>query len=79
MPAADRFGIVRAAGELTGVDEPETAAAVATMAPPTRWQPPPPATTWQPPAESRTGELGAWGWGSTGMTVIAAILLGGVV
>jgi membrane protease YdiL (CAAX protease family) len=53
---------------------------------PPGWQPPAPPPGWQPPASqvawqdpARTGSLGAWGWGSTGMTVIAAILLGGLV
>ena len=79
----DRFGIVHApvaAVAVGATDEVAAGAAVTTMAAPTRWQPPPPPTTWQPQQEAaRTGSLGAWGVGSTGYTVIGAILLGGLL
>ena len=44
--------------------------------------PPPPPASPAPPAPvppALTGHLGAWGWGSTGFTVIGAILLGAVM
>jgi membrane protease YdiL (CAAX protease family) len=78
----DRFGIVRAPGAQAADGAVPDAGGVATLAPVPRWQPtpPPPPGGWQPPTEpDRTGTLGAWGWGSTGFTVIGAILLGGLV
>ncbi|MFL6239176.1 MAG: CPBP family intramembrane glutamic endopeptidase [Actinomycetes bacterium] len=76
----DRFGIVRTPAEVAAET---TSGAVSTLAPPTTFAPGrvPAAPMFTPPArhDLRTGSLGAWGWGSTGMTVIAAILLGGFV
>jgi membrane protease YdiL (CAAX protease family) len=77
----DRFGIVRAPGTEAADGSALDAGSLATLTP-TRWQPPPPPPRdgARPQAEpDRTGTLGSWGWGSTGFTVIGAILLGGLV
>jgi membrane protease YdiL (CAAX protease family) len=83
----DRFGIVHSsAAAYAGTPSAETAepashSPVATLAPPTRWQPPelPDPASWRSDEPARTGTLGAWGWGSTGYTVIGAIALGGLL
>jgi membrane protease YdiL (CAAX protease family) len=77
--AVDRWGIPAAADAFAPTTPVPGVAPVIT--PPVPLQPSRPGAAappgWVPPA--RTGQLGAWGWGSTGFTVIGAILLGALM